>query len=353
MPDAGRNQFAPSFRVLTIMFQKHLFKLVIFTCFQISSTGHPAERLDIESIQGDSMQNRPPLEDEVYCHSTKQQKSSYNESAVDNPLTTLDEEQQVRIRAVVKLRQSRIAYVELEEKLEGELSQMRKTLNDKEKTMDELRRSLKEEHHAKIRAAEELGQARNAYVELEEKLEGELSQMRKTLNDKEKTMDELRRSLEEEHHAKIRAVEELGQARNAYVELEEKLEGELSQMRETLNDKEKTMDELLRSLEGEHHAKIIVDEELRQAKSHQEHLQSVVSDQRRHLEEELQQKATLEERVGSLELHIQEERRRHLSTETELQSALSRAEQALAQPRDWIIQREEIVFNEKSLGKGA
>ena len=71
------------------------------------------------------------------------------------------------------------------------------------------------------------------------------------------------------------------------------------------------------------------------------------------MEEELQQKAALEERVRSLELHIQEERRRHLSTETELQSALSTAEQALAQSRDWIIQREEIVLSEKSLGSGA
>ena len=192
------------------------------------------------------MQNRPPLVDEVHCHSTKQQKSSYNESTVDDILTTLDEEQ-----------------------------------------------------------------------------------------------------------ARIRAVEELNQARIAYVELEEKLEGELSQMRKTLNDKEKTMDELQRSLEGEHHAKTIAVEELRQAKRHQEHLQNVIVDQRRHFEEELQQRAALEERVESLELHIQEERRRHLSTETELRSALSTAEQALALSRDWIIQREEIVLSEKSLGRGA
>ena len=55
---------------------------------------------------------------------------------------------------------------------------------------------------------------------------------------------------------------------------------------------------------------------------------------------------------------MEEERRRHLSAERELRSAVSAAEEAVAkyqsrQSRDWIVQREEIVLSEDLLGEGA
>ena len=120
--------------------------------------------------------------------------------------------------------------------------------------------------------------------------------------------------------------------------------------------------------------------------SRQKDLQNVIVEQRRHLEEVCQwkttleeqkttlqeqktileeqktaleeQKTTLEERLNRLELQMEEEMTRHLSTERELQSAVTVAEQALAeyqrhQSCDWIIQREEIVLSEEILGRGA
>ena len=57
----------------------------------------------------------------------------------------------------------------------------------------------------------------------------------------------------------------------------------------------------------------------------------------------------LENELAQLRAELQEERRRHLSTKSELQSALS----AVKQARDWIIQRDEIVLSETLLGKGS
>lgn len=76
------------------------------------------------------------------------------------------------------------------------------------------------------------------------------------------------------------------------------------------------------------------------------------------MEEERQQKATLEERLRNLELQMQEERNSYLSNERQLQSAVSAAQEELTeyqrrQPKDWIIQREEVVLSESVLGKGA
>ena len=76
------------------------------------------------------------------------------------------------------------------------------------------------------RVEEELSQARIASTQLEKKLQSDLIQMRRTLSDKEKTLEESQRTLEEERKAKTRVNEELRQARIASTELEERLQNE-------------------------------------------------------------------------------------------------------------------------------
>ena len=65
----------------------------------------------------------------------------------------------------------------------------------------------------------------------------------------------------------------------------------------------------------------------------------------------------MEERIRNLELQMQEERNRHLSTERELQSAVTAVQEELTRyerrQRDWVIQREEVVLADNVLGKGA
>ena len=196
-------------------------------------------------------------------------------------------------------------------------------LKENEKIVEQLLGTLDEEQQVRTRAVEELSQARIAYAELEERLESDLTFM-------QRTVDELQRTVKEEQKARIAVNEELNQAKSACNELEETLETERLSNQSRLED-----------------------------------LQNVIVEQRRHLEEAHQQKTTLEEQKTTLEerlnrlvLEMEEEMRRHLSTERELQSTVTVAEQALAeyqrhQSCDWIVQRGEIVLSEKILGRGA
>ena len=148
-------------------------------------------------------------------------------------------------------------------------------------------------------------------------------QNRRTLDDKERIIEELQRALEEERQARTAVNEELSQARIAFTELEKTLRNEQISKQRDLETKG-----------------------------------NVIRKQRRRLVEEQQQRTALEERLSSLELQMEAERNNHLSTERELQSAVSAAEEAVAeyqrrQSRDWIIQRGEIVLSENILGKGA
>ena len=189
-------------------------------------------------------------------------------------------------------------------------------LRDNEIIVEELLKTLDEEQQVRNRAVEELSQVRVAYTELEDRLQKELAQTRKALDDKERTVNELQRTLEEEQRARTDVDEELSQSRIICTELEERLENE------RLSNQ-----------------------------ARQEHLDNLITEQRRHLGEDQQQKAALEERLSSAELQMQEEGRRHLSTERELQEAL--AECQGRQSRDWIIEREEIDLSQTILGKGA
>ena len=238
-----------------------------------------------------------------------------------------------------EVRQLSIGSAEQEERIQTELAQMRRSLDyemrkmrdqeskEKEETVDELERTLRQERQEKTRVEAELKQGRIACTELEERLKTEqlkrqnLQQrlvalaeerdnlqlrieeemhLRKTtgqeLKAKERTVDKLEKALRRERQERTRVEAELGQARIAYTELEERLQTE-------------------------------------QLSSHsfQQRLEALV-----------------EER-NNLQLRIEGERNRRLSTAAEGPSAESQGSQS----RDWIIQREEIVLCEKFLGRGA
>ena len=131
------------------------------------------------------------------------------------------------------------------------------------------------------------------------------------LRDKERTVEQLQRSLAQERQQRSRLDEEIRRVRIAYAEMEERLQAEQLSSR---------------SLERDH------------------------SELLRRLKQEQQQKEALEERLTNFQLQMEEERRRHLSAERKLMSPMSAVKEAAA---DWIVQREEIVLTEDILGEGA
>ncbi|KAL9974223.1 hypothetical protein ACROYT_G011238 [Oculina patagonica] len=205
--------------------------------------------------------------------------------------------------------------------------------------INSLQSTLCEEQQRRTNVEEELSQARIACNELEGRLRKELAQIRQTLDseidlrntreqelrEKETVVDQLQKTLREEQQARTRLTERLRQARSVCNDLQGRFQNE-KQSRQALQQELQTKE-------------------------------NAVGEQRRLLQEERQQKVTLEERLMSLDLQMQEERNRHLSTERQLQSAVSAAQDELTkyqrrQTRDWIIQREEVLLSDTVLGRG-
>ena len=186
-------------------------------------------------------------------------------------------------------------------------------------------------------------------------------------------------NLRKEHQARTRALEELNQRRIALYEVQQLMQNELAHSHQTLEnekrlratkekqlrEKETILDQLRNTLDEEEQMRKRLEERLQtemlSSEARQQELQTKENayiEQQRLLEEERQQKTALEERLRNLELQMQEERNRYLSNERQLQSAVSAAQEELAeyqrrQPHDWIIQREEVLLSESVLGKGA
>ncbi|XP_078364661.1 uncharacterized protein LOC144649065 [Oculina patagonica] len=204
--------------------------------------------------------------------------------------------------------------------VESDVAQMRQTLNEEKLARNIRKQELKPKETALINAIKNaLYEEQQARIDLRNTREREL-------REKETVQDQLQKTLREEQQAGIRVIEQLRQARRACNELKAKLRTE----------KESRQD---------------LQQELRTK-------ENAVGEQRRLLEEERQQKTTLEARLRNLEHQMQEERNRHLSTERELQSVASAAQEELTeyqrrQTRDWIIQREEVLLSDTVLGKGA
>ena len=245
--------------------------------------------------------------------------------------------------------------------------------------------NLHEEQQARARALEELNQARNELAQIHHTFENEKrlrAKREKKLREKETILGQLRNALCAEQQMRKRLEERLqaemlsSQARqqelktkeNAYREQQRLLEEERQQktaLEESLREREGIVDQLQNTLGEERQVKTRLEERLQtemlSSQARQQELQTkenAYREQQRLLVEKRQEKTALEERLRNLELQMQEESNRHLSNERELQSAVSAAQDELTeyqrrQPRDWIIQREEVLQSDSVLGKGA
>ena len=197
------------------------------------------------------------------------------------------------------------------------LNNKKQELREKETVLvNMLQNSVCKEQQERTRVEEELSRER-------ERMQNDLAQIRQALNDEVRLRDTRERELREKETILDQLQNTLGEERQVREGLEERLQTEMLASQRELQTKENANRE-----------------------------------QQRLLEEERQQKATLEERLRNLELQMQEERNRYLSNERQLQSAVSAAQEELTeyqrrQPKDWIIQREEVLLSENVLGKGA
>ena len=197
------------------------------------------------------------------------------------------------------------------------LNNKKQELREKETVLvNMLQNSVCKEQQERTRVEEELSRER-------ERMQSDLAQIRQALNDEVRLRDTRERELREKEMILDQLQNTLGEERQVREGLEERLQTEMLASQRELQTKENANRE-----------------------------------QQRLLEEERQQKANLEERLRNLELQMQEERNRYLSNERQLQSAVSAAQEELTeyqrrQPKDWIIQREEVLLSESVLGEGA
>ena len=239
--------------------------------------------------------------------------------------------------------------------VQSDLAQMRKALDEEKRIRNErkqelkeketvlismLENALREEQQSRTRLEEELSQARNTGNELERNLRSELGQMRQTLDDEVL----LRNTREQELREKVTTVKKLQKVLNKEVQNKTRIQEQLSQSRNVCTELQKRL--LTEQLSGQ---------------SYQQELEAkenAIREERLVVEQERQQKTALEETLSGLQLQMEEERNRHVSTERELQSALSTTQEELTElqrreTRDWIIQREEVTMSGNILGKGA
>lgn len=188
------------------------------------------------------------------------------------------------------------------------------------------------------------------------------------LREKETSLLEIQRTLSDEQQERLRLEEELRQARNACTQLERSLESErLSSQssQEDIQTKQDTIAEQLDLLQQEREEKRDLEERLRNLQIQVDEERSRRISTERELDEERmivqQNRETMGREREQYEQRIRESERTASESERrlrELQSAVSVAQDALAEyrrlePRDWIIRREEVTLTENSLGVGA
>ena len=317
-------------------------------------------------------------------------------------VNTRSEQRQGSLRSRIdeELSEARSAFNEVQVSLQNELAQMRQTLNneillrktkereliEKETSVVELQKTLSEEQQEKRRVREELSQARAAFSELKEELlterlmtdqshEEKIKTIEKVMNETKRNLEEERqekkvlkeklrslktqlkkfevrtKTLDEEQQKRIRVEKELifakkhstemeekfGQAVSAHEEQEGRLRQELSVETSLRNLREQELEE----------ARLGVEKELSQVR------RECVELEQRLLRLE-QENTTLLDELTNLQYEMNEER----ATGRELQSALSQSREELTeyqrrQPRNWVLQRDEISVGEIILGKGA
>ena len=369
-----------------------------------------------ERMQNELARIRQVPDDEVRLRDTRERELREKETIVEQLKDTLGEEQQVRTqleenlqtemlasqarqqelqikenadkeqrRLLEEERQLKTALEERQRVKETLIDQILDTLSDEQEKRNRLEEILQTEMFLNQAYQQDLQTKENANKE-QQRLLGEERQQKTALEEKlreQKTIvEQLQNMLGEEQQVRIRLEErlqieifssqayqqELQTKENANKEQLRLLEEERQQKtasEERLREKEMIVEQLQNPLGEEQQARTQLEKRLQtemlSSQAYQQELQTKENanrEQQRLLEEERQQKTTLEERLRSFELQMQEERDRYLSNERELQSAVSAAQEELTeyqrrQPRDWIIQREEILLSDNVVGKGA
>ena len=286
----------------------------------------------------------------------------------------LDKETSLRNRLEQQLREKETNLADEQQailRLEGELREARETCAELERRLENerlLRETTRQDVQTKEDTIREQSQLLQQERELKSGLEERVGDLQIQVSESEHRRRELQETLGDEQQARHRLEEELRQARDTLSELEKRLENELS-FRVTSRRNLRTMGDTIRR---------------------QNHL----------LQQERELKSGLEERARDMQIQIEVERNRRISTEREvreerinlqqdrenlerereicrqrirdsertvsesqhrlrqLQSAATAAEEDLAEyrrlkPRDWIIRRDEVILSERSLGVGA
>ncbi|KAL9958383.1 hypothetical protein ACROYT_G035389 [Oculina patagonica] len=304
------------------------------------------------------------------------------------------EKQQAKTRAEEELQQMKIAYNELEERLENELLELYRTLDDemglsnmrelelkeKEKIMETLHKTSAEENESKIRLEAELRDKETIVNDLQRTLREEnvvRIGLERELRILQAIVNDLRRTLIEKNEASIRFKVDLRHKETILHVLQKTSRDETEarvRLGEELRDKERIVHELQKTSREEHERlRKRLDWDLRIKRNMQKEIQrdkakmkrelnevrnmcleerlenkrllsqsislrqdiqtkeNDIREQQRLFEEERQQNTTLEERLRNLELQMEEERNSQTSIQRELETALTAAQEALAE----------------------
>ena len=196
------------------------------------------------------------------------------------------------------------------------------------------------------------------------KVQSDLVRVSRALNEetvlrnmREQQLREKETSLADEQQARLRLQEELRQARQTRVELERRLESFqtkedtireqsqlLQQERELKSGLEERVRDLQIQIEAERNRRITTEREVSEERI-------TLQQDQENLERE---REIYQQRIRDSERTVSESEHRL----RELQSAVAAAQEALAEyrrlePRDWIIRRDEVMLSEKNLGVGA
>lgn len=350
-----------------------------------AATGSESAKLDI-LLHHKEMESHITLLDQ---HSKEQRENlQQHQKLLNIERGKLHEMEEEKERHLGRMRDLEISYSTDKERFYERIRVLENALLDKDHTLTQqavnlavISNDLEQERVSVRQLQNEIEQEHEANSHLR-KVQSDLVRVRRAL-DEEKTVRNMREqqlreketnfhglqgTLAEEQQARLRLEEELRQARSAGTQLERSLENErLSSQsrREDVQVKEDTITEQLRLLQQEREQKRDLEDRLRSLQIQVDEERNRRMSTERELTEErmtLQQdRENLEREREHYQQRIRDSERTVSESEhrlRELQSAVSAAQEALAEyrrlePRDWIIRREEVTMSANNLGVGA
>ena len=217
----------------------------------------------------DVSQMRQALEEEKAVRNIRKQELRQKETVLINSLwNAFCQEQQARTGTEEELHRVRNAYSELEERLENELLDVFRTLDDeialsnmrelelkeKETIIQNLHKTLVEEHTARIRLGEEIKDKEKIIHDLREMFKEEneaRTRLEAELSDKETIAHNLQKTLREENEERVRLEAEFRIMETTVIDLQKtskeenearrRLEGELTDKKTIVHDLQKTL----------------------------------------------------------------------------------------------------------------